>query len=190
MENTPIGRVKLVDVRLTFPNLFKATKVSDDGKPRFSANFLVEPGSKVAEACEAAIQAVGKAKWDKDWAGVYKTIKAQDRSALHDGDLKQKYEGYAGNLYVTATAQENSRPTVIDQNKGQLVEGDGKPYSGCYVNASVEFWAQDDKKWGKRINCTLRGVQFNRDGDAFSGSAPASADEFDVVEGADAGDFA
>jgi hypothetical protein len=33
-------------------------------------------------------------------------------------------------------------------------------------------------------------VQFVRDGDAFSAGRPADADEFDVVEGADANDFA
>lgn len=182
----------LTDVRLTFPNLFKATKIGTEAtaKPRYSANFLIAPGSAQYDACKKAIDAVGKAKWDKDWPGVEKVLEKQDRIALHDGDLKAKYEGYPGNFFVTATSQENSRPTVIDRNRSPLVEGDGKPYSGCYVNASVEFWAQDDKQWGKRINCTLRGVQFNRDGDAFSGSAPAAADEFEAVEGADAGDFA
>ena len=67
------------------------------------------------------------------------------------------------------------------------VEADGLPYSGCYVNASIELWAQDNN-YGKRINASLRGVQFYRDGDAVAGGGgPASEDEFDdLAEGADA----
>ena len=68
-------------------------------------------------------------------------------------------------------------------------EPSGRPYAGCYVNAVLEFWAQDNK-FGKRVNATLMGVQFFRDGDAFSGGGAASDDDFDdVTSGADAGGF-
>jgi len=69
---------------------------------------------------------------------------------------------------------------VIDGDKTILKEESGRPYSGCYVNANIEVWAQDNS-FGKRINAQLKGVQFYRDGDAFSGSAPSSPDEFDDV---------
>lgn len=53
----------------------------------------------------------------------------------------------------------------------------------------LEFWAQDNK-FGKRVNATLMGVQFFRDGDAFSGGGAASDDDFDdVTSGAESGDF-
>lgn len=59
------------------------------------------------------------------------------------------------------------------------------PYSGCYCNVSVEFWAQDGDNPG--IRCSLRGVQFYRDGDAFAGGSKAHNDEFDeLADGADA----
>jgi hypothetical protein len=36
-----------------------------------------------------------------------------------------------------------------------------------------------DNKWGRRINCSLRGVMLTGEGENFGGgSAPASADEF------------
>ena len=51
-------------------------------------------------------------------------------------------------------------------------------YSGCHTHVSLDIWAQDNK-WGRRINCTLRGVMFAGDGANFGGgSAPASASEF------------
>jgi hypothetical protein len=45
----------------------------------------------------------------------------------------------------------------------------------------TDVWPQDNA-YGKRVIASLKGVQFVKNGDAFSGGAPASADEFDVVE--------
>ena len=96
-------------------------------------------------------------------------------------------EGEAGSLRGTNRA--TTRPLVIDKDKSPLTEQDGKPYAGCFVNASVELWAQDNN-YGKRINASLRGVQFFKDGDAFAGGGAASEDEFDdIAEGATADDL-
>ncbi len=78
------------------------------------------------------------------------------------------------------------RPTVIDRDRTALIQADGRPYAGCYVNAVVDIWAQDNN-FGKRINASLSGVQFLRDGDAFAGGGVAAPDDFDdISEGADA----
>ena len=79
------------------------------------------------------------------------------------------------------SARSKSRPTVVDRDKTPLTEQDGRPYGGCFVNAIVELWAQDNQ-FGKRINATLAGVQFLKDGDAFGGSRPADPDEFEAVD--------
>jgi hypothetical protein len=55
-------------------------------------------------------------------------------------------------------------------------------YAGCYVNAVVSLYYQ--QKWG-RLCCSVSGVQFAGDGDAFSGSAPAASDEFEAAMPAD-----
>ena len=53
-----------------------------------------------------------------------------------------------------------------------------KAFSGAIVNASVEVWAQDNK-WGRRVNCSLRGIMLTGEGQSLGGgSAPAGADEF------------
>ena len=44
--------------------------------------------------------------------------------------------------------------------------------------AKVEIWAQNNK-YGKGIRAELRGVQFYRDGDAFTAGGVAKADEFE-----------
>ena len=60
--------------------------------------------------------------------------------------------------------------------QGPADRGRRQAYAGCYVNAVVEFWAQDDDN-GKRINCALGPVQFFKDGPAFAGGKKISANE-------------
>lgn len=169
-------KVKLNNVRLAFPQLFEAKTVNGEGEPAFSASLLIDPAHPQVKELNAAIDAVAKEKWAAKAEAILKTMRATDKTCLHDGNLKDQYAGFEGMLYVSARSK--TRPLVIDVNKTPLTAKDGKPYAGCYVNASIELWAQDNN-YGKRVNASLRGIQFLRDGDAFAGGAPASEDEFD-----------
>lgn len=180
-------KIKLSNVRLAFPALFEAKTVNGEGKPAFSASFLISPKDAQIKAINAAIEQVAKDKWGAKAEAVLKQMRAGDKVCLHDGDLKEQYEGYAGNLFISARSQ--TRPLVINGDKSPLTEADGKPYAGCYVNASIELWAQDNN-YGKRVNASLRGVQFVKDGDAFAGGGAASDEEFDDIgQGANADDL-
>lgn len=179
--------VKLKNVRLAFPALFEAKTVNGEGAPAFSASFILPKNHPQIKEINAAIEAVAKEKWGPKADAVLKAARASDKVALHDGDAKSEYDGYAGNLYVSA--RNKSRPLVVDKDRTPLGVADGKPYGGCYVIASVDFWAQDNN-YGKRINASLRGVQFFADGDAFAGGGAANEDEFDDLgDGADADDI-
>lgn len=183
-------KIMLNNVRLAFPNLFKPTTVNSEGEPAYSASFILTADHSQLAAIRAAQEVVGKEKWGEKWAAVKKEIAAKDRFALHDGDTKSQYDGFEGNFFVASRAKQSARPTVIDGNKHPLTEGDGRPYAGCFVNASIELWAQDNA-YGKRINAQVRGVQFLRDGDSFGGGSPASSDEFETVaDGATADELA
>lgn len=186
----PTGRLMLKNVRLSFPNLFEPSTVGGEGAPRYSAMLILEPTHPQLVEIRAKMKAVAKEKWAAKADTTYTGLEKTDKLALHDGDTKSQYDGVGGNWFISAAAQETARPTVIDQNKSPLTAKDGKPYAGCYVNASIDLWPQDNK-YGKRINAQLRGIQFLRDGDAFAAGRPADSDEFEeVTEGADAGDFA
>lgn len=176
-------KVNLLDVRLAFPDLFEAKQFETGSGPySFRATFLLTPAHKGLPDIEEAIEDVGKAKWGAKWPAIKKTIEGvPQKYCLYEGDLKE-YDGYAGNMVLSSTRDSTKgRPTVIGGDKAPLVAADGKPYGGCYVNAIVEFWAQDNK-FGKGIRCTLLGVQFLRDGDAFTAGSSASADDFDMVD--------
>lgn len=181
-------KLKLTNVRLAFPTLFEAKTVNGEGKPAFSATFLVDPADPQVKTINAAIELVAKEKWGAKADAMLKQMRAADKTALHNGDLKANYDGFPGNLFVSA--RNPMRPTVVAPDKTPLVEADGKPYAGSYVHAVVELWAQDNN-YGKRINATLMGVQFYKDGDSFTGGGVASEDDFDDVSaGATADDLA
>lgn len=172
-------KVKLNNVRLAFPDLWKPRAFNGEGEAKYGATLLFAPDHPGAKAVNEAIDAVAREKWEDKATAELKKLRAADKVCLHDGDAKEDLDGYAGNLYVSARA--SVKPSVFDGNLNPLEEGGGKPYAGCYVNAVIEIWAQDNA-WGKRVNATLKGVQFLCDGDAFAGSGPATADDFDLVE--------
>lgn len=172
--------VKLTNVRLSYPNLFEAKAAKAGDTPRFSAAFILPKTHPDLPTLRKAIEDVGAAKWGAKWASEMRTqLSAGDKLCLHNGDAKASQAAYAGNLYVNASS--STRPTVIDRNRSPLTATDGRPYGGCYVVANLELWAQDNQH-GKRINASLRGVQFYADGDAFGGGSPANADEFESLD--------
>jgi Protein of unknown function (DUF2815) len=179
-----MSELKLTNVRGAFLALFEAKAFAGgEGGAVYSGSFIIAKTDPQIKAINAAIDAEGKAKWADKAVAILKTIRATDKTFLHDGDLKEQYEGFPGNFFIAA--RNKSRPLVIDRDKTPLTEKDGKPYSGSFVNIILDIWAQDNQ-YGKRVNATLKGVQFVKDGDAFSGSAPASADSFDdLSEGTD-----
>lgn len=170
-------KVKLQNVRLAFPDLFVAKEYQNNGKPRYGATFLIEPGSENDKAIRAAIAEVTADKWGKTAAAKLEQIQSNtNKNAYTKGDLKE-YDGFAGKMALSARRGADKGPvTVIDRDKSPLGPQSGRPYAGCYVHASVEIYAQTGENWGLR--CALGGVQFVKDGDAFA-AAPVSPDEFD-----------
>lgn len=183
-------KVSIKKVRGAFLNLFEAKSVGGEGEPRFSGAFPVVPNSENAKALNAAMEAVAKEKWKDKASAILKELRSKGRVGFKHEALSKDGEVYDGFEDMhSLNASNKTRPLVLDADKSPLTQADGRPYSGCYVNLSLEAWAQDNQ-YGKRVNFTLKGVQFAGDGDAFGGGAPASPDDFDEVEaGADATDL-
>jgi hypothetical protein len=182
----------VMNARLAFAEgVFEKKGIAGDASstPRYNCGLILAPSDpqiKVIEEAQRELVLAHDWKGDEEAEAVLRLLEKKDRLALHDGDDKQKYAGFPGNYYLSPNA--DTRPTVVDRDKSPLTAKDGRIYSGCYVNAKVELWVQDNK-WGQRVNSTLLGVQFVKDGDAFgSGSPPANPDDFpdlDAGEGAE-----
>jgi hypothetical protein len=173
MSNKPIedpAKVRLKNVRLSFPKLFKAEAVQKGQEPKFSASFLLNKKADAAqiELIKSTIEAVKKSKWGNS---IPKGIKL----CLHDGSEKEEHDGYDDTLMFVSSSS-TRRPVVVDKDIRPLTAEDSKPYAGCYVNCTIRLWAQDND-FGKRINAELCAVQFARDGEEFSGKPKINAEE-------------
>lgn len=179
--------LKLKNVRLSFPDLFKPRPFKPGDAPRYKATFLIPKDSPQIKMVEEAILAEAKGKWPKDTVKFINSIRGNaNKFCFQDGDLKT-YNGYEGMMALSAGSK--VRPGVFDRDRSPLTEDDGRPYAGCYVNASLDIFVYDDGQ-NKGVSCGLKGVQFVKDGEAFSGSRPAEADDFEDLGVEDEEDFA
>lgn len=167
-------KLVLKSVRLSFPSLFATEKYNGTDTGKFAATFLIPKDDKQAKEIQKAVVSAAEEHFGKP---VPKAVKY----CLGDGDEKE-YDGYADHWSIKATTKR--RPIVIDRDKTPLVEEDGKPYAGCFVNASIEIWVMDNQ-YGKRVLAALNGVQFNKDGEAFGSGASSAMDDFDELESDD-----
>lgn len=173
--------ITLKNVRLSFPQIWTAKAFNEGQTAKFSANFLLDKDSdkdQIADLKKAIKQAVTVHFNGETPKGLH--------VFLRDGEDKA-YDGYENAMYVSASGK--NRPTIIDRDRTPLVEEDGKPYAGAYVNAAISIWIMDNK-WGKRVNCNLVAIQFVKDGETF-GSGAVKADElFDDISSESAEDAA
>ncbi|SEB24765.1 ssDNA-binding protein [Paraburkholderia sartisoli] len=184
--------IKVENARLSFPDLFEAKQFEGAGPFSYRAAFLMPEGQTVytqqpdkswkKTTMEKVIAAVAAEAWKAKADAILKTLQGNpQKMCWYDGNLKE-YDGYADNFVLSASrGQDKGRPVIKDRDASPLSEKDGKPYAGCYVNGTVEIWAQDNK-FGKGIRATLRGVQFLKDGDAFSAGTPLNEDELGAID--------
>jgi hypothetical protein len=169
-------QITLINVRLSFADIFKA-KAINDGAPRFSTNFLLDPstksGAKQIKNIQKVIDHLIKTELK------VKKLPA-DKICLKDGDDKE-YDGYAGMMFLSAA--NNKRPQVVNRAQDPVAEDDVEevPYAGCVCNGVVRLWAQNNK-YGKRINASLEIVQFVKDGESFGAPKVVASDALPELE--------
>lgn len=164
--------VIIKNVRLAFPNIWTPQSIND-GEPSFGANFIVVPESDNVKLLAAAVKKVAADKWKDKADGVLAKLKQEGRVCYHTSPMTNSsgevYSGFEGMHWVRSSNK--SRPMIVDRNPSvPLTQADGRPYGGCFVNAKIDLWAQDNK-YGKRINASLLVIQYVAPGEAFSGGA-------------------
>jgi len=173
--------IKLTNVRLSFPALFEPKKFDEKqaGKPKYSATFILDKKkhAKIIAEIKAAVQKVLDEKYGKG-----KMVPAKLKGQLlRDGAEKEDVDGYGKNVMFLSASSER-RPVVVNRDKSPLNDSDNVVYAGCYVNASIRLWPQDNQ-YGKRVNAALRAVQFAAEGEPFGEKAADPDEEFEDVSG-------
>lgn len=181
--------IMLNNLRIGFPALAEKQSVGD-GEPAYGGRLIVDPTDKATvDKIEEAMLAAAKLRWKDDASTVLEFLKQEEKVAFSRKEYRNKktmkvYGGFEGKFHLGMRAAKN-QPTIFNQY-GEPVTDKAKIgaliYSGCYVNAKVEFWAQDNN-FGRRVNCTPLGVMFVADGESFGGgTAPAAADDDDFAK--------
>ncbi|SOT39810.1 ssDNA-binding protein [Burkholderia cenocepacia] len=190
-------KVKLTNVRIAFiQNLRTAAEYEPgDGKFRYSATFLIPKGSEHDKTIEAAIKAVAVEGWAKKADAMLESIRGNaNKFCYQNGDLKD-HDGFEDHMFIAAhRRRDDGRPLLLDNiadpetgkparlvdTNGEWLPGkEGRIYAGCYVNATIDIYAQTKNNPG--IRCGLMGVQFHAAGDSFSGASRANEDDFEAA---------
>ena len=180
----------LSNVRLSFPHLAEPQKQVNEqtGQTRISYNaeFLMLQDHPGFAQFMKRYGELALAKWAEHTNTVMQMIQV-DRKLRCFGLGTEKvnkktfkpYDGYAGQFYISAN--KDQMPQMIKPD-GSAVDAANtmeyqalarKLYGGCYVNAAIRPWPQDNKH-GRAIRCELIAVQFANDGEPF-GEAVADA---------------
>lgn len=173
--------VYLKNVRLSFPHLLEKHKATEDAKPKYSAEFLIDPNTKIGKENIKKVEAAyaeAEMKAFKKKGLRYKP----DRCHYKDGDdcvgqaSGEVYDGYAGMKVVKASS--DTMPSLLSRARKPISPDNSPFYGGCYVEAIVRFYGTS-KGGAPGLFATLEAVRFWDDGEHF-GSAPVGADAFDA----------
>jgi len=206
-------KVQLRNVRLGFHDLWKA-KVLNGGKPKFSASLISSEDSEIRfenakgekktypllggpdSIINRIIMKVIKEKWPTISEKGLREMEIwcwnkADGSTTRNEQSNDDGEYYAGfgpeTWYATAAKIESKAPggvAVMTAKKVPITEASGKLFSGCYVNAILDIYANETET-GKTISASLEGIQLKKRGEPLGFTAIDANDEFDEEESED-----
>lgn len=198
MSNQNNKLVFLSNVRISFPHIAEpqVRKKSDGSTTQtYNADFLIP---ETHPSYQDFLQKVSRAcaeKWNEHGQQVFQMCMG-DRKCRNFGDGSEKinkktfqpYEGYAGNKYITAIS--SNKPQIIRSEDGKAVDESDtlqwtqkarNIYGGCWVNAAVKIWLQDNKDHGRGIRAELVSIQFAKDDTPFGEAKPDASGLFTAV---------
>lgn len=168
-------KVVLKNVRISYSHIFQPYGMTDESKKYSVCVIMPKDHPQLKQVNNAIIEAAKEKFASKIKDG---KLPASLKNPLRDGEERDEQPEFEGMVFFNASSK--NRPQVFDRDKSQLIEEDGKPYSGCYCNLSLNFYPFD-ASGNKGVAVGLNGVQFLRDGEALAGNAN-TANDFDVEE--------
>ena len=192
--------IYLSNVRLSFPKLVEAEAAKDtpNAAKKFGGDFIMRPNDPQYAKIMGEVGSVATEKWKEHASAVLQVIQNDRRLRCYgigneklDKKTYKPYNGYENMVYITATSNEDRPPQMIRAD-GTICDNANtmerqalarKLYGGCYVNAAVRLWPQDNQ-FGRAVRCELIAVQFAKDGEAFGDAALDVSGMFGAVQGA------
>ena len=185
--------IYVTNARLSFPALTEAKVSPLGGEPKFGADLLLPKGDDNFAKFMGEVGKLATTKWKENAQNVLSKMQAERKLRCY-GDGAEKinaktykvYDGYEGMSYIT-TSSNADRPPMIMRADGSTVDNTMERqqlarnlYGGCYFNAAVRVWPQDNQ-FGRAIRCELVAIQFNGDGEPFGEGSPDVSGMFGAV---------
>lgn len=187
--------IYLSNARLSFPSIVEPRASTDNpnAPKKYSADFILEPNHPGFQQFMALYAKMASEKWGEHAQNVMQLIQNDRKLRCYgagnekvDKKTFQPYKGYANMVFIATNTE---RPPQMIQSDGQPVDSANtmayqamarKLYGGCYVNAAVRPWLQENKH-GRGVRCDLIALQFAADGEAFGEGAIDVAPLFGAV---------
>lgn len=197
MENGQLmTKVKIGKARASFVNVFHA-KALEGAEPKYSISLIIPKENK---ALVAQIEQAIKNAFDYGKTTLGANAKLERiKTPLRDGDEERSDdEAYKNAYFINASCKTKPGVSVfkgtkiVDGKKQNIIEAlddEDEMYSGCYVYASINFYAYN-QKGNKGIAAGLNNVLKVADGEPLGGRISAEADfsDMDIPEEAPADD--
>lgn len=197
MENGQLmTKVKIGKVRASYVSVFHAKGV-EGAEPKYSISLIIPKENK---ALVAQIEQAIKNAFDYGKTTLGANAKLERiKTPLRDGDEERSDdEAYKNAYFINASCKTKPGVSVfkgtkiVDGKKQNIIEAlddEEEMYSGCYVYASVNFYAFN-QKGNKGIAAGLNNVLKVADGEPLGGRISAEADfsDMDIPEEAPADD--
>lgn len=182
MANKANREYQLKNVRFSYLYCFKPYKDRDTGNESYCSHFILPTNHPQFGEVVQIIKDVAQDFWGDEWESVYAEMRAKNKVCMKSGTAKGDIEGYKGNYFISGNKK--TRFSVVETRGGanvELLQSDGRPFSGDYGNANVAFYAMQHVKGGKMINCDIQGIQYTRKGTPLGGGGKvAKPEEFGI----------
>ena len=157
-------------VRLSYEHVWEAQSING-GTPKYGGSLLIrKDDTETVENMNAAIDAAIQQGIGKFGGKI--PPRASLKLPLRDGDTERDDEAYKGCYFVNANS--TTPPQIVDRSVQPILDRE-EVYSGCYVRASLNFYAFNSNG-NKGIACGLGNIQKVRDGEHLGGKTTAAQD--------------
>jgi hypothetical protein len=168
-------------VMISFPQLDKPKAIDGSDKLKYSCRLYIkkdddETIAMVKKAMMAAAKANGAVFKGKPIGG------PGFKWAIRDADKERKAgkehgPESKGCFFIQASSE--TAPGVVDRNKKPIIDIKSEVYAGCWVYASVNFFAYNQKgNWG--VSCGLNNILKYKDDKRLAGKPSAESDFKDL----------
>lgn len=164
-------------VRLSYEHIWEPSAAPGSTEKKYSGSLIISKDDpKTLKAIRDAVNAAKEIGKDKKWGG---KIPPKLKLPLRDGDEdRPEDEAYQNSFFVNANNK--TKPGIVNKNIEPILD-QSEVYSGCYVRASLTFYAFDSNG-SKGVACSLNHIMKVKDGDALGGRTSAENDFAEVAD--------